>query len=987
MRDTAVKGILVSFLYAGLFAVLTSCSVGGAGPDDDDSEGGIIGTGLILQGTVTDVRAFASNTLLIKSRTGEVSRALIGDAGRFHAPNVSGSPPYLLRADLGNSEFRYGIAFDNEIANVHSYTDVTMRNWFASGNGDIDFEFDQQTFTTTLPSRSQYQQNAGVFFSIVRLVLDSYQLTGELLLTGDYDANSNNYGIHSYLRNNSIFIQDDKIGLVITDPKTEVQSTTKSEFSVFEVATDADSEPPMEPDSVRALPSASNEIVLVWELAADNRGVVGYDVYREGVLVATTPYPVYTDVGLEPDLLYTYEVVSIDASNNRSALSLPATSGTLGEADNIAPSAPVQLSITAKTGRMNLLWGQSRIGDVVGFDVYRGRDNRSVEFLTSVTSSTHADVTVSSGTLYCYQIVARDAAGNESTKSDEVCDMSVGNVVTRILNEDAPQVPADAGLNIPDTQNMACTTNLDSYVIDSSVSIDAGCYLVDESIDVINGGNLSLAPGTVLKFGAGTGVLVGEGGSFTSEGSKSQPVVLTAQDPTPGYWNGIDFYNSNSTRNTLMNSVVEFAGNGPRAAAVSLRAKSSSIARVGITGSVIRECVGTGIRATDTGSNLAKLDGSVISGCDSPLTVDVQGLQNTTQRNEFLQNRRNWIDLESVAITSDTMIKNLGVPYIVSDIRIHSGNLSVAAGVELKFREGGQLLVNGSLTANGSVNDAVVFTGTLEEPGHWVGIIVKGTASFQHAELQFGGNSRNTVKPAALVVAGGAVEIEAMLISHSASLALHLAGASSALKRVEKLKILNNSYTINMPLRNIIQLGVSIEFENNTDSEITLEGSSITNSNIDIYHLGVPYLLEGLTNIISGKFSINAGVKLYMGDGAEIKLSQNSAFSVVGTADSPILLTHKSSIPGAWRGVNIYSDNTLNRMEYATVEFAGGSADSVAAAVRLHCTHSASLYLDNITIQDSANWGISLNDNEGCNLQLGDNVDFFRNKSGDISVP
>ena len=94
--------------------------------------------------------------------------------------------------------------------------------------------------------------------------------------------------INTYGRNPAI-IQDNTISFVITEPLNQTQSTTKSDFSVFELASEPDTQSPDVPGSVKALPSASNEIVIVWEPASDNRGVAAYEVFRDGNLIATTP--------------------------------------------------------------------------------------------------------------------------------------------------------------------------------------------------------------------------------------------------------------------------------------------------------------------------------------------------------------------------------------------------------------------------------------------------------------------------------------------------------------------------------------------------------------------------------------------------------------------------------------------------------------------------------------------------------------------------
>ena len=326
------------------------------------------------------------------------------------------------------------------------------------------------------------------------------------------------------------------------------------------------------------------------------------------------------DASLVARQLYNYQIVAVDGSDNTSALSIAATSFTLDEPDTTNPPAPVQLSVNAAVGRMELIWGQTNIGDVGEASMFSEAEGaEQPEFLKSVTSTIMTDVSVSSGVQYCYQIVAVDASGNESDRGSSVCETAEGQEVNRSISPLASSVPPLAGLTIPDTDAMACSVEWDQFGIDEPVSVEAGCYLVNQSINVMNGGALTLTPGVVMKFGAGVSVTVNSGGVLSSKGTKASPVVLTAQDPTPGYWNGLVFSNSNSVRNELFNTVVDFAGSSQLGAAVAIYSETNARSTLAVTDSVIRNCLDAGIKGIGVNSDIRSIDGSVITGCGWPL--------------------------------------------------------------------------------------------------------------------------------------------------------------------------------------------------------------------------------------------------------------------------------------------------------------------------------------------------------------------------------
>lgn len=87
-----------------------------------------------------------------------------------------------------------------------------------------------------------------------------------------------------------------------------------------------DTEPPTVPQNVTAEPSVEPIVVSVgWDASTDNRGVTGYDVYRNGVVVASVTGTSFEDAEVDYGTEYNYSVRANDAAGNRSDLSDPAT--------------------------------------------------------------------------------------------------------------------------------------------------------------------------------------------------------------------------------------------------------------------------------------------------------------------------------------------------------------------------------------------------------------------------------------------------------------------------------------------------------------------------------------------------------------------------------------------------------------------------------------------------------------------------------------
>ena len=176
-----------------------------------------------------------------------------------------------------------------------------------------------------------------------------------------------------------------------------------------------DGEAPSVPQNLVATPVSDDQIDLTWDASTDNVGVTGYNIYRDDLLVDTSPTNAYSDTGLASETEYEYEVSAFDAAANESARSAPDSATTPASGDTEAPSIPQNLSATGVSDdQIDLTWDAStdNVG-VTGYNIYR--DNLLVD--TSPTNA-YSDTGLAIETEYAYEVSAFDAAANESARSD-----------------------------------------------------------------------------------------------------------------------------------------------------------------------------------------------------------------------------------------------------------------------------------------------------------------------------------------------------------------------------------------------------------------------------------------------------------------------------------------------------------------------------------------------------------------------------------------
>jgi fibronectin type 3 domain-containing protein len=171
----------------------------------------------------------------------------------------------------------------------------------------------------------------------------------------------------------------------------------------------SDLAPPSAPAGLTATATGPATVSLSWGAAADNVGVTGYKVLRNGVALATVPGTTtsYGDTGLVPGTSYSYQVTASDAAGNVSQPSDQATVTT--QADTSPPTPPGTPAATSVTSsQVRLSWAPAT--DNVGVEGYLVVRNGSA--IATVPGTSYTDSTVAAGTSYSYKIVAFDAAGN-----------------------------------------------------------------------------------------------------------------------------------------------------------------------------------------------------------------------------------------------------------------------------------------------------------------------------------------------------------------------------------------------------------------------------------------------------------------------------------------------------------------------------------------------------------------------------------------------
>jgi len=89
-----------------------------------------------------------------------------------------------------------------------------------------------------------------------------------------------------------------------------------------------DSQAPTTPVGLTLAAISEKQINLSWTASADNIGVTGYKVYRNGNQIGNVATTTYSDTGLAVNTSYAYDILAYDASGNCSVKGLPVVATT-----------------------------------------------------------------------------------------------------------------------------------------------------------------------------------------------------------------------------------------------------------------------------------------------------------------------------------------------------------------------------------------------------------------------------------------------------------------------------------------------------------------------------------------------------------------------------------------------------------------------------------------------------------------------------------
>ena len=212
----------------------------------------------------------------------------------------------------------------------------------------------------------------------------------------------------------------------------DAANNNSAQSAAVNVSTLPDTAPPTVPTSLAAQVISPTQITLSWSASADNVGVVGYRIYRDTTLIATSPVSPWQNSGLQPGTTYAYAIRAFDAAGNESALTAPVTATTPAP-DTQPPTASMTAPANGATVSGTIVVSASAADNVGVADVEFMLDGVSIGLDSISPYSVQWNTTTAANGLHALSARARDTAGNFGVTS---------GVVQVTVNNSAPPIPA-----------------------------------------------------------------------------------------------------------------------------------------------------------------------------------------------------------------------------------------------------------------------------------------------------------------------------------------------------------------------------------------------------------------------------------------------------------------------------------------------------------------------------------------------------------------
>ncbi|MBL7926164.1 MAG: hypothetical protein JNK61_04565 [Bacteroidia bacterium] len=345
--------------------------------------------------------------------------------------------------------------------------------------------------------------------------------------------------------------------------------------------------------------------------------------------------------------------------------------------------------------------------------------------------------------------------------------LCIGISVIACQERNIPEPKAVAVFTTPDSVKTLYREITSDTIIKNIYSGSTTDYRIMNMWRISNGATLTIEAGVNLQVVQNGGIFVSDGAALKILGTATNPVNITGQSKTKGFWNGIIFENTSNPSNELNHVVIEYAGGNTTSNMFYSAALALVNAHVQLNNASIRNNKIYGVSFDST--SVLNLESCTITANDSNpvLATHVNFMLHATNCN-LLGNGNDKILVRSIANVTGNLNQQItytDLPYLITGTARYASALTLAPNTRLIMGKLSSFYFN-----NDAGNAAIIGSGTFTQPiriegekpdsGYWQGIVMHagGQVQLNYCRIVGAGTAADfgyQGSGAALMVSGG----------------------------------------------------------------------------------------------------------------------------------------------------------------------------------------------------------------------------------------
>ncbi len=522
------------------------------------------------------------------------------------------------------------------------------------------------------------------------------------------------------------------------------------------------------------------------------------------------------------------------------------------------------------------------------------------------------------------------------------------------------------------SDNISSDTTLEKNP--NNPSGEAVVYQVTSHISV--SAQLTLEAGVVMEFTQGTELNIGSNGTIIGEGTSQDPILFTATNARPGWWNGIDV-ESSDLDNILTQATIEYGGRNLNGCI------DVGGASIQLTDCTVRHGQAYGLSLGNNGELLSGSDNNTYTrNLEGAAYARTSTMHMLSAGSSYTGNSDDYVFVNSQNISGagpDSESRTwaaLDVPWRMDGgHQVDEMALDIEAGATFEFTQQSSLFFqnNARMLIEGTADSKITFTGTSQQRGWWDGIYAETTDTenvMDHVVAEYGGNGRQgTVTLATDFGESAELQFTNCTVRHSGQYGLYC-GSNVTLTNTGSNEYTGNTngpVHVQAPTMHMLSdtstfTGNDNDYVHVSTNNINLSGpeESITWQNID-----VPWRIDGSLTVNNVELIVNGGATFEFTESSNLFFDNNAVINMVGIEEiegqenpiNEITFTGTDEQRGWWDGIYAETTNTDNTMEWVIVEY-GGDDRAGNLTLATDFGESAELKLRQCTFRHSAGHGL-----------------------------